>query len=766
VSEFATYHDYLRTYSNELGSRIVEMYPPLQGPKDPVAPVLKTLLRKPLPVQAMTITGAAKYLQTEDSVRLVGECGTGKTLMSIGIAHAHADRKPYSALVMCPPHLVLKWAREVLITVPHARAFVVYDLRNGGDPKNSHGVVEVSMRNGHVVARGIKTSVTELRKMGRKGWRQRCSVPAYFIVSKETGKLSYFWKHAYTTPKSGNSRDCITNPDTGRIVSKEDGGHLLRGDFEDVKHFEVIERKGGTENYSPLWEADRSKIQRMAPLGYMGRYMKRFFDYAFADEMHQLANDTAQGNNLAVLRRISRKLIGNTGTLMGGYASDLFHIFYRMEPWKMVAEGFEAGSQGMADFQSIYGVLESIEKVPDKDKACTRAAQNTSRLAKRPGASPLLFGKFLMSSTVFVSLEDIAEFLPPYEEIVCEVALEGELAKAYDGIQEDIQHALRENRGNRSLMSLMLHRLMLYPDHPFGIGDIIGKRFDPQEKRPVPFLVTTAPDLPKDQLYPKEQKLIDDIREELRQGRRCQVFATFTGEHDVPARLEEILRGAGFKVAVLRSSVPALKREQWYAQRVKEGVEVVIGHPKLVETGLDLLWFPTITFYETGYSLHTLRQASRRSWRIGQRYPVRVKFLIYEGTTQRTCLRLMGKKMLVALMMEGKFSGEGLHSMDADDDMLAAMARELVEKGGVGESADAVWQELRKERASALPAPRVIDALPVFDTEDETLDMFSGITDSTPVPAPGPVLVHSKPKKQEPLWPTGRVIGEQLRLFG
>jgi hypothetical protein len=41
----------------------------------------------------------------------------------------------------------------------------------------------------------------------------------------------------------------------------------------------------------------------------------------------------------------------------------------------------------------------------------------------------------------------------------------------------------------------------------------------------------------------------------------------------------------------------------------------------------------------------------------------------------------MGRKMLVVLMMEGKLSREGLHSMDADDDMLAAMARELVEKG-------------------------------------------------------------------------------------
>lgn len=765
-----TYHDYLRAYSSELGARIVEMYPPLQGPKDPIAPALKTLLRKPLPTQAMTITGSAKYLETEDSLRLVGECGTGKTLMSIGIAHAHANGNPYSTLVMCPPHLVLKWAREVLITVPMARTFVLYDLRNGGDPSKPHGIVEVRMRNGHAVAKGIKTSVSELRKMGRKGWREFCPGPAYFIVSKETGKLSYFWKHAYDTPKSGNARQCVTNPDTGAVIPNPDGGHLIKLDFDDLKRSEIVQRaKNGTEHYSPLWEADRNKIQRMAPLEYIGRYMKRFFDYSFADELHQLANDTAQGNNLSVLRRCARKLIANTGTLMGGYASDLFHIFYRMEPWKMVEEGFEAGSQGQSDFQAAYGVLESIEKIPDEDKACTRAAKSTFRLQKKPGASPLLFGKFLMSTTVFVSLEDIADHLPPYEESVCEIAMDGKLREAYMEIQEDIQSALRANRGNRSLMSLMLHRLMLYPDHPFGIGEIWGKRFDPQEKRLVPFLVTKAPDLPKDELYSKERKLIEDIREELRQGRRCQVFATFTVEHDVPERLGQVLHQAGFRVAVLRASVPALKREQWYEKQIKDRVEVVLGHPKLVETGLDLLWFPTIYFYETGYSLHTLRQASRRSWRIGQRFDVRVKFLIYDETTQRTCLRLMGRKMLVALMMEGKFSGEGIHLLDADDDLLAAMARELVEQGGVGESADAVWAELRRERAAqagaapALPKPEEWqDNTPVIP------DMFSEIDTPVRNVTPGPVLLESrpKPKKVESIWPTGYVVGEQMRLFG
>jgi hypothetical protein len=45
---------------------------------------------------------------------------------------------------------------------------------------------------------------------------------------------------------------------------------------------------------------------------------------------------------------------------------------------------------------------------------------------------------------------------------------------------------------------------------------------------------------------------------------------------------------------------------------------------------------------------------------------------------QETCLRLMGKKMLVALMMEGKFSGEGLQALDPDVERLSAMARDLV----------------------------------------------------------------------------------------
>ena len=56
----------------------------------------------------------------------------------------------------------------------------------------------------------------------------------------------------------------------------------------------------------------------------------------------------------------------------------------------------------------------------------------------------------------------------------------------------------------------------------------------------------------------------------------------------------------------------------------KAGLDVLLVHPRLVQTGLDLIDFPTIVWQEVEYSVYTMRQASRRSWRIGQRRPVRV----------------------------------------------------------------------------------------------------------------------------------------------
>ena len=48
-------------------------------------------------------------------------------------------------------------------------------------------------------------------------------------------------------------------------------------------------------------------------------------------------------------------------------------------------------------------------------------------------------------------------------------------------------------------------------------------------------------------------------------------------------------------------------------------------------TGLDLVDFPTIAGFETDYPVSTMRQASRRSWRIGLSRPVKVVLMAYRN---------------------------------------------------------------------------------------------------------------------------------------
>lgn len=108
---------------------------------------------------------------------------------------------------------------------------------------------------------------------------------------------------------------------------------------------------------------------------------------------------------------------------------------------------------------------------------------------------------------------------------------------------------------------------------------------------------------------------------------------------------QELLLDEGINAEILRYSVPPEKREAWIRDKVDDGTQVVIANPKLVQTGLDLYDFPTLTFYQTGYSIYSLRQASRRSWRIGQDRDVKVYYVCYRPTLQERAMQLMGGKV-------------------------------------------------------------------------------------------------------------------------
>ncbi len=776
MSELSTIYDYMRAHSSLLGERILQQYPALHQFDDPVSPRIADLLRRPFPAQTIAIMGVAKRWQRARTGMVVAECGTGKTLISLGAIHVHSEGQPFTALAMVPPHLVEKWAREAFLTLPGIRVFLLDDLRNGGDENTPHGVNEVRLKHGRIVREGLHTTLSEMRlrkqfSSSRDRWMSLCTRPALFIVGRERAKLGYFWRHAYVVPRSGRYRGCVVNADTGKPVIVDES-RLTVADFEKVKISETVEARADRacrHLHSAMWQADPDKIRRMAPVEFIGRYMPGWFDYAICDEIHQLAGDTAQGNALGTLASCTDRIVGLTGTLLGGYADDLFNNLFRLEAKRMKEHGYEWGTTGRSSFIQDYGVLETITKIEPANNACSKA-KTTSMVRRKPGASPLLFGEFLMQLCAFVFLEDISSELPPYEERLLGIPMDDSLRAAYQSLEEDIREALKMHKGNRSVLSQMLHTLLLYPDHPFGLGTLYGSEFDPELGRRVRFVIAETKDLPEDSLYAKERRLVEEIKRELAEGRRCQVFAVYTQKHDTTARLQQIFAREGIRTAVLRSNVGTEKREAWYARQVKQGIQVVICHPKLVETGLDLLDFPTIIFYESGYSLHTLRQASRRSWRIGQKWPVRVLFMCYEATMQTSCLRLMGKKLLVALTMEGKFAGEGLQSIDEDDDMLSAMARELVQRNGIGESADAVWKALHTEHQKLFPATAPSNEVVAYlqapgsllTTQSDSASLVEEAIEGSSV-----LIFGQRPGSLSGRRPRGRpAVPEQASLFG
>lgn len=87
-----------------------------------------------------------------------------------------------------------------------------------------------------------------------------------------------------------------------------------------------------------------------------------------------------------------------------------------------------------------------------------------------------------------------------------------------------------------------------------------------------------------------------------------------------------------------------------------------------------------------GYNLYTMRQASRRSWRLSQTKDVEVYFLYYKKTIQEQALSLMATKLQASMAIEGKFSEEGLNALSNNEDIFSQIASSVAE--GIKDTVD------------------------------------------------------------------------------
>ena len=682
MHDIATLDDYMTRYADLLGHKLAQSVDPLHVPERDPLPDYGTK-RSPFEAQAHVIEAGIKHLRKSKSLLVVAECGTGKTIMAMVATHKLADGRPYRAIVMCPPHLVPKWQRELEMTL-----------------------------DGIQVTR-LRTYAT-LTKVKRD--EPKCG--EWFIVSENSAKLGPKWRPAYLTSK--RSPGFAICADCGHPVTDYDP----ETEAEVPVDIEKLSRKKhfcSTCN-APLWTWTHS-VDRWPIATYIKTKMRGVFDMLIVDECHQQKSESsARANAMGSLAAVSKRVIAMTGTLIGGKANDVRSMLFRLSPNTLAEEGF--GWEDYMSFNSKYGRIETTVTATGgpaaigEDNRNSRGTSKNTRKAVRPGIMPTLFGRHLLDKTIFLSLDELATELPDLDESgVMSIGMDPEQEAAYLMVEKALRDAVKEalKSGDRRLLSMMLHTLLGYADHPYGYGPIgYWDRDDDGDERWVH--VVTPPELDKETIRPKEQALLDYVLRERAAGRQCWVFVQMTDKRDVLPRLNRLFENADLTTKILRAAAPPpAKREAWIAKHGR-GTDVVISHPALVQTGLDLFDasgshnFVTLVFYQTGYNLFTLRQASRRSWRIGQGELCKVAYMYYGGTMQADAMDLMGQKLEAAEALEGKFSCEGLAALAEESGSAEmALARSLVNR--IDRSAvQRRWKRIRS--AATTPKPDM-DLLPM-----------------------------------------------------
>jgi superfamily II DNA or RNA helicase len=678
--------------------------------------------------QKDVIQASVTNLKTSKINLVIGEMGCGKTLIGAGIPYAHYGRTGSTTVILCPAHLTNKWKREIERLVPNGEAYIVKHvrqvmkldkrIRDKHKKKNLYLIMSKetakfgyesrpsaiwSISKNTFVCPECGQPLTKSEYVGEG--RSRHSIQVKFNKTDMSRPLAHnqvcpnkkrVWNK---TIRKWEEVDCKAklwtplNGDDDNIdwVKLGAEGWILKSHitsiFNEMAAKTNLTRKEATF-FAKLAEkkveldtggeiSSSSKAPRKFPLAkYIRENYKGVIDYLIADELHLYKGDTEQGQAFGDLALAANKVIGLTGTLLNGYADGLFYILYRTIAPTMQKEGFEYSDE--QSFMKCFGVMRSTNRFTIRNGREDRRVGSGSE-KRLPGVSPLVFTKFLLENAVFLSLSDMAEGLPSYEEIPIAVEMDEELRNAYNTLEQDLrQSSSWRGNGGMKIMGSLLQTLSVYPDQPYDQPPVV---------HPDTGQVLVVPPSLNRGLRNKESRLMDLVNAKVEQGEKVLIYYQWTNKTDVAEKVTDMLREDGLNVAVLTASVSPEKREEWIDNRLKEGIDVLICNPTLVETGLDLLPFTTIIFYQVGYNIFTMRQASRRSWRLSQTHSIEVFFLYYTGTIQEQALSLMATKLQASMAIEGKFSEEGLRAMSNNEDLLTQIANSVV--NGIRQTVDA-----------------------------------------------------------------------------
>lgn len=761
--------DYFHTYGSGVMDNLTALLHPVSEHTDTMEyEALKGL--RLYPQQISIDNGVINYFRKKKGRYALFNCGmgTGKTIMGAtavdgyfnslamdkGASLEEVLKNPksvaYRNIVMCPPHLVEKWVKEINSQIPHARAIAITDFKqlleikaNGRERIDKEWYV-MSKDFGKLsymevpTVRSIKKAQVgscECSECGtpksmsyrgsactREGcegtfiWQERgfnevgftCPSCGHLLSTppRKVGDVMKYHLSAYDFAEKNkwNERCWFCDEELWQPYVKNLGPQTKKKRWHRVTHYANKARKGkktvwllsGTEDryFADLGLemlndlGNEGGCRKYAPASYIKKQLKGFFDFALFDEVHQYKGGaTAQGNAMHSLIKASRYQLGLTGTIAGGVATHLFSLLFRLDPGRMKAKGFEFGNE--VPFAEQYGTIETVyEGVENRRSNVMSKGRQIQSPKVKPGISPKIFTDFLMDRAVFLDLSDMSKFLPPLKEKVVITETEPEILQEYNRVVDALKDAAKDGEGG-GLLSSMLQFSLSYSDKPYGVKPYVSPITGKEVVKPL-----DLSHLIDGRLLNKEKELVNLINSEISEGRNCVVFAEYTNSEEtcITERLKDIIEthcGLYGQVQIIKASTPeAIKREAWLHEKASEGVRVFITNPKILETGVDLCFshkgvfynYPTLMFYQMGYSLFTIWQASRRHYRLCQKEECRTYYLASNGTVQPAVIKLIAAKQVATSAIQGKFSAEGLSAMAEGVDTRLVLAKALADK--------------------------------------------------------------------------------------
>ena len=497
----------------------------------------------------------------------------------------------------------------------------------------------------------------------------------------------------------------------------------------------------------PLWSCFR--FQNKWPAASIAQSkLRRWSDYMIIDEVHQQKSDSsAQAIGMGKVLATTKHAVALTGTLIGGYAEHLFPLLIRLAGADMKARGFEWGKT--TPFNQKYGCFDRIVSgtIPvsssHKSGSSSSLAKKVGKLNEtkdvKPGIMPTLFSHIMMKRSMFIRLEQFLDCLPDFHEIMVPCEMDADIQQEYNRVARQLETANNQMlaNGNMKLLGTTLWTLLSYPDCPFDWSprfegdEAVGWWRQSKLYTKDNFVGIATPDnFHSDRILPKECKIIELCKQHANANEQTWVYTLLKDVHSPVAHLKDALEAEGLRVGVLRSKDATPRQRLKYIDKVGPTVDVMISHPGLVATGMELFGkspgshnFNHLVFFQTGYDLFTLRQASRRAWRIGQTRDCTVHYMYYLGTMQAAAMQLMSRKMMAAMQLEeGSISEEGLAAMGGGSD-TAALINAI---SNVIDPRDIERNWGKTSGGTGKKKLKQIIAAPVIETEDD--QSYDGLT--------------------------------------